>query len=148
MRECFQRRVCRRSKDIPDIRTGLGVLDEIAQYNQRPLLRRCPDVKARDGIEETKFGRELGIGDDFLAACDQSAGSSDRSILIGVIIQPQQPQFGAGGIGDSHRQRDGIGVVIVVESCVGAEFQPVREMPFALELSAVYRTLHDAFVVQ
>src|ERR1700675_1156462 len=146
LRECGRRCIRGGGENISNVRTCLRVLNIIAEENKRPALRGHLDVKPCDVVEQTELRGELRVRDYFLPGGGEGFGGGDGRILIGVALQFQEPKLRTGGVSSGNRQGNRVGIVPVVKRGVSAELEPVRELPYRLDLAAVDNTLNRALV--
>src|ERR1700680_953119 len=134
LRELRHRGVRGRREDIVLVAAGPHVLDEVALEDQGPAVMPGRNVEPADGIEKRELRCELRVGDHLLAGGREGLGRRHNGVLYGGVTQRKQAASGALRVlqrGSGQRKGDGVRVVIVIKAGVGAELQPVRELPDA-----------------
>src|SRR2546427_365937 len=148
--------------EIANVGAGPGVLDVVAKNNERESRVGSLNVKTRDRVQESKLGSELRVGNR-LDARGGRRGDRETGNKVSVYIGHDVGHRGRGdgvlnagsggrkeagerslGIAarDSSGESDGVRVVIVVESAVGAQSKPAAQLPYGLDLAAVHFALH------
>src|SRR5712664_827443 len=149
-------------RNVFKIGTGARVLDVVAEDHDRQTRHRRLDVKTRNRVQQSKLGSKLGVDDRRRSrrkrgrkrvpqcVCGQESlpcRSVDNILDAGTTDGEQAIKWGLGvATRRGQPEGDGIGVVVVVVTAVGAQSEPVGEFPYGLDLTAVDRALDTALV--
>src|SRR5882672_11283034 len=151
-------------REVANVGAGFGVLNVVAKYNKREARVRSLNVKSCDGVEKSELGSELpvrngldasrarggnrksGHGVNVYVGHDIGDGGGSNGVLDAGTGKRKEPVERSLRIAarDSSGESDRIRIVIVVESAVGAQFDPAAQLPYGLDLATVHFAFHAA----